>query len=91
VQAYIAPSLYVFFKKHYYTVVKLIRSFVYGQDCISDCQTQIANIDWLVFNVLIYSLSTVATEYQLSIDKAGIIDQADNIDGFASTVTFWRR
>ena len=39
----------------------------------------------------IYSLSTVATKYQLSIDKVGIIDQADNVDGFASTVTVWTR
>ena len=42
-------------------------------------------------DVQIYSLSTVATKYQLSIDKAGIIDEADNVDGFASTVTVWTR
>jgi len=64
----------------------------YGQDCIKtrDCQAQVANIDWLS-DVNIYSLSTVGSKYQLSIDKVGIINQADNIDGFASTVTSWSR
>ena len=64
----------------------------YGQDCINtrDCQAQIADVD-AISDVNIYSLSTVATTYQLSVDKVGIINQADNIDGFASTVTAWSR
>ncbi|KAF8800084.1 glycoside hydrolase family 55 protein [Phlegmacium glaucopus] len=64
----------------------------YAQDCdgTRDCQAQIANVDWLS-DVNIYSLSTVSAMYQLSIDQVGIINQADNINGFASTVTSWSR
>ena len=64
----------------------------YSQDFIktSDFQAQVADIDWLS-DVNIYSLSTVGSKYQLSIDKVGIINQADNINGFASTVTSWSR
>jgi len=62
----------------------------YGQQCIStsNCQAQIANID-AQSDVKIYSLSTVATTYQISVDKVGIINQAGDINGFASTVTSW--
>lgn len=64
----------------------------YKQDCIStrNCQAQIADIDSASINVYIFSLSTVASTYQLSIDGTGVIDQKDNIDGFASTVTAWK-
>ena len=39
--------------------------------------------------VQIYSLSTVGTTFQLSVDKVGVINQSDNADGYASTVTAW--
>ncbi|KAF8900737.1 exo-beta-1,3-glucanase [Gymnopilus junonius] len=64
----------------------------YKQDCIStrNCQAQIADIDTGSTNINIFSLSTVASTYQLSVEGTGIIDQKDNIDGFASTVTAWK-
>ncbi|KAF8147994.1 exo-beta-1,3-glucanase [Crassisporium funariophilum] len=62
----------------------------YSQDCIvtRNCQAQIANID-STSDVNIYSLTTVASVFQLSVKGVGIIKQADNINGFASTVTSW--
>ncbi|PPQ70366.1 hypothetical protein CVT24_013141 [Panaeolus cyanescens] len=63
----------------------------YGQDCINsrNCQAQIANIDTASTGINIYSLSTVATTFQLSVNSAGVINQANNLNGFASTVTSW--
>ena len=49
---------------------------------------QIANID-NASSVYIVQLSTVASVYQLSINGEGIIRERDNINGFASTVTYW--
>jgi len=64
----------------------------YAQDCVQtrDCQSQIATISSSSSNINLYSLSTVASVYQLSVDSVGVIDQKDNIDGFASTATVWR-
>jgi len=64
----------------------------YSQACIDtrSCQSQILNID-STSSIGIYSLSTVATTYQLSINGAGIINQSSNLNGFASTVTSWTR
>ncbi|KAF9560804.1 glycoside hydrolase family 55 protein [Agrocybe pediades] len=64
----------------------------YSQDCLNtrNCQAQIANIDTRTSNnVNIYSLSTVASTYQLSVNGQGVINQRDNINAFASTVTVW--
>ncbi|KAK2461103.1 hypothetical protein APHAL10511_006882 [Amanita phalloides] len=63
----------------------------YCQKCIDtqNCQTQIVNVD-SASEVTIYNLSTVGTTYQLSVDGAGIINQKDNANGFASTVTAWQ-
>lgn len=55
-----------------------------------NCQEQTLNIDHKS-DISFYSLSTVATTYQLSIDSQGVINQKDNVDGFASTVTAWTR
>ncbi|KIY68777.1 glycoside hydrolase family 55 protein [Cylindrobasidium torrendii FP15055 ss-10] len=62
----------------------------YTQECLDtrDCQKHIANID-SASSVTIYQLNTVATTNQLSIDGKGIISQADNLNGFTSTVTVW--
>lgn len=38
----------------------------------------------------IYSLSTVASTFQVSVGREGIIREKDNVNGFASTVTVWR-
>ncbi|KAF5310158.1 hypothetical protein D9619_010234 [Psilocybe cf. subviscida] len=64
----------------------------YAQDCIKtrDCQCQILNIDPSSSTIDIFSLSTVASTYQLSVGGAGVIDQAENVNGFASTVTHWK-
>ncbi|TFK19768.1 glucan 1,3-beta-glucosidase [Coprinopsis marcescibilis] len=62
----------------------------YSQDCITNrnCQAQIANID-SKSRVHLFSLSTVAAKHQISVERNGIVDQANNINGFASTVTYW--
>ncbi|KAF9002426.1 glucan 1,3-beta-glucosidase [Cyathus striatus] len=62
----------------------------YAQTCLTsnNCQAQIANID-STSSVNIYSLSTVATTNQLSVNSNGIINQSKNVNGFASTVTSW--
>ncbi|KAJ7184275.1 exo-beta-1,3-glucanase [Mycena filopes] len=55
----------------------------YSQACLEtrNCQNQILNIH--------NSLATVASTFQISVDGKGIVDQADNNNGFASTVTVW--
>ncbi|KAJ6500534.1 exo-beta-1,3-glucanase [Mycena sanguinolenta] len=62
----------------------------YGEDCLTpvNCQDQIINID-STSSVYIYSLQTVGTTYQLSVNQAGVINQANNANGFAATVTSW--
>ncbi|KAH9476326.1 putative glucan endo-1,3-beta-glucosidase [Psilocybe cubensis] len=63
----------------------------YSQACIDsrNCQSQLLNIDTASTNINIYSLSTVATMFQVSVNGAGIVNQAGNVNGFASTVTSW--
>ncbi|KAF8154413.1 exo-beta-1,3-glucanase [Crassisporium funariophilum] len=65
----------------------------YTQQCIDtrNCQAQMANIDSASTNVNIYSLSTVASTQQFSVNMVGVANQANNINGFASTVTSWSR
>jgi hypothetical protein len=48
-----------------------------------------ANVDTASTGINIYSLSTVATTYQVSVNGAGIVNQAGNVNGLASTVTSW--
>jgi len=64
----------------------------YTQSCIAtrSCQAEIFNID-TQSDISIYSLTTVAATYQLTVGKHGVIDQKDNVDGFASTATLWTR
>ena len=40
-------------------------------------------------SVALYMLSTVAVEWMLSVNGAGVISQASNANGFAETVTAW--
>ncbi|KAG6874267.1 hypothetical protein C0995_001492 [Termitomyces sp. Mi166 len=62
----------------------------YSQVCLNnrDCQTRIINVD-ADSSISIYSLSTVASTYQISVDGVGIVEQSDNVNGFVSTVAFW--
>jgi len=64
----------------------------YTQSCVTtkNCQDQIFKID-TNSDISIYSLTTVATTYQLTVGKHGVIDQKDNVNGFASTATVWTR
>ncbi|KAF9038899.1 beta-1,3-glucanase [Hymenopellis radicata] len=64
----------------------------YGQACLDtfNCQTHIANID-SSSSLTMYSLSTVATTFQLSVNGTGVVNQANNRNGFASTLTAWSR
>ncbi|KAL0578155.1 hypothetical protein V5O48_003821 [Marasmius crinis-equi] len=63
----------------------------YTQECIdtTSCQAQIATVDEESENVQIYQLSTVGTTYQVSLAQTGIVNQSDNRNGFAQTVTYW--
>ncbi|KAJ7084946.1 exo-beta-1,3-glucanase [Mycena epipterygia] len=62
----------------------------YDQACLTteSCQSQMVNVD-NESSVNIYSLSTIGTTGQLSINQVPIINQDQNQNGFASTVTFW--
>ncbi|KAH0584023.1 hypothetical protein H2248_009598 [Termitomyces sp. 'cryptogamus'] len=62
----------------------------YDQACITPatCQSQILDVD-ASSSISIYSLSTVATTFQLSVNGVGIVNQNQNINGFASTLTAW--
>lgn len=64
----------------------------YGQGCLNtfNCQQQIVNID-SASTVAIYSLSTVASQYQISVNGQGIVPNSANRAGFAQTVTSWTR
>ena len=46
------------------------------------------NVD-LVSSISIYTLSTVAATYQLSVDQVGVISRDSNAIGLASTVLAW--
>ncbi|KAJ7926053.1 exo-beta-1,3-glucanase [Mycena leptocephala] len=62
----------------------------YDQGCLTteSCQSQMVNVD-NESSVNIYSLSTIGTTGQLSINEVPIINQDQNQNGFASTVTSW--
>lgn len=64
----------------------------YDQTCDNNfnCQQQILDID-SSSTVSIYSLSTVFSVYQLSINEQGIIPNSANRNGFAQTITAWTR
>ncbi|KAF8184875.1 glycoside hydrolase family 55 protein [Mycena galopus ATCC 62051] len=63
----------------------------YSQTCLDtrNCQDQILNIS-SDSSVYIYSLATVASTFQISVDGKGVVNQQDNNNGFASTLTVWR-
>ncbi|KAJ7582652.1 glycoside hydrolase family 55 protein [Mycena floridula] len=64
----------------------------YSQDCLNsrNCQSQIVDIDSESTDIVISSLSTIASEYQLSRNQQGVIKQGDNVNGLVSTVSVWK-
>ncbi|EIN07504.1 beta-1,3-glucanase [Punctularia strigosozonata HHB-11173 SS5] len=64
----------------------------FGQACLNtfNCQSQILNVD-SASTISIFSLSTVATTWQLSVNGAGVVPQSANRNGFQSTMTAWTR
>ncbi|KAF9259881.1 exo-beta-1,3-glucanase [Marasmius fiardii PR-910] len=63
----------------------------YSQTCLdtTSCQNQIATVDSSSSNVHIYSLSTAGTTFQVSLDQKGIVNENNNVNGFAETITYW--
>ncbi|KAI0051873.1 glycoside hydrolase family 55 protein [Auriscalpium vulgare] len=64
----------------------------YATACVNStsCQSQIINID-STSSVSIYSLSTVGTQYQISVNGNGVVSSSANANGFAQTLTSWTR
>nr|BAE20245.1 exo-beta-1,3-glucanase [Lentinula edodes]BAE44303.1 exo-beta-1,3-glucanase [Lentinula edodes] len=62
----------------------------FGQDCLdsNNCQSQILNVD-STSSINLYSVTTVGTTFQLSVNNNGVVNQSGNVDGFASTLTSW--
>ncbi|KAE9406729.1 exo-beta-1,3-glucanase [Gymnopus androsaceus JB14] len=62
----------------------------FGQGCLDteNCQSQIMTVD-SASSINLYSVSTVATTFQVSVNNNGIVNQAGNTNGFAETVTSW--
>ncbi|KAK7049313.1 hypothetical protein VNI00_005914 [Paramarasmius palmivorus] len=62
----------------------------YGQACLPsrNCQSQILSID-SGSRASVYSLATVGTTWQLTVDGTNVANSGDNINGFASTLTAW--
>lgn len=62
----------------------------YTQECLKtwNCQSQILDID-ATSSIWFYGLNTVSSENMLSVGGTGVIKQADNRNGFQSTVTAW--
>lgn len=64
----------------------------YNTACQSsqNCQSQIVNID-SSSTIALYSLTTVDTTWQLSVNGQGVINRSLNPNGFADTVSAWTR
>ncbi|KAG6333026.1 hypothetical protein ID866_6061 [Astraeus odoratus] len=62
----------------------------YSTACVTNvtCQSQIVNID-KASSIQVYGVSTVGTEYQLSIDHVGVINEASNPTGFQQSFAAW--
>ncbi|KAF7354389.1 Glucan 1,3-beta-glucosidase [Mycena venus] len=63
----------------------------YSQACVPtrNCQNSMVLIDQDSASIYIYQLTTAGSTNMISYPNASIARQADNINGFASTVTFW--
>jgi len=66
----------------------------YNQDCVNsgamNCQSGILNVD-SSSSLSIYSLSTLGSTFQVSVNGAGVVNQVNNPDGFQQTITAWTR
>ncbi|KAJ7079293.1 exo-beta-1,3-glucanase [Mycena belliarum] len=63
----------------------------YNQDCVPNrnCQESMALVDQASTSVYLYQLTTAGSTSMLRYPNATIAQQADNINGFASTVSLW--
>jgi glucan 1,3-beta-glucosidase len=61
----------------------------YDQQCLQNeyCQDGVVNIEGENSSLYIYNLNTKAANSQISLDGVGLVSQADNRNGFCSTVT----
>lgn len=64
----------------------------YNTGCQSpqNCQNQIVNVD-SSSDIAFYSLTTVDTTWQFSVNAQGVINRSNNPNGFADTITAWTR
>lgn len=64
----------------------------YSTACVANvtCQNQLFNIDDFS-TVQVYGVSTVGTEYQLSVNEWGVINEISNPTGFQQSFTAWLR
>ncbi|KAG9310404.1 glycoside hydrolase family 55 protein [Chiua virens] len=62
----------------------------YRQTCLDThtCQAHLFNVD-SASSVTVYSVSTLGSTYQLSVEERGVVQESDNRDGFQSTLTAW--
>ncbi|KAG6828147.1 hypothetical protein H0H92_009035 [Tricholoma furcatifolium] len=62
-----------------------------SQTCLEtrNCQAKIADFSSDSSDVSIYSLSTIGSNYQISVDDVGFIRESDNANGFVSTLSSW--
>jgi hypothetical protein len=77
-------DIIVFGAGHY----SFFQNFTATCEANTTCQAQMVNVDW-TSSVSIYSLATVGTTYQISVEEDGIIYFANDSEGFSSTVTLW--
>ncbi|KAJ6556359.1 pectate lyase superfamily protein-domain-containing protein [Mycena capillaripes] len=63
----------------------------YSQNCVPgrNCQDSMLLIDQQSASIYFYQLTTAGSTNMLSYPNVSIAKQADNINGFASTVSFW--
>ncbi|KAJ7079288.1 pectin lyase fold/virulence factor [Mycena belliarum] len=63
----------------------------YSQDCVPNrnCQDSMVLVDQASSGIYIYQLTTAGSTNMLSYPNVSIAQQADNINGFASTLTLW--
>ncbi|KAG1858446.1 glycoside hydrolase family 55 protein [Suillus subalutaceus] len=79
-----STNIIVFGAGHY----SFFQNYTATCEANTTCQTQMVNVDWSS-SVSIYSLATVGTTYQLSVEETGMIYFANDSEGFSDTVTLW--
>ncbi|KAG8886521.1 hypothetical protein FRB97_003032 [Tulasnella sp. 331] len=63
----------------------------YSQTCLNtnNCQTSIVQVTSTSTNVYVYGISTLGSQYMLTVDGTNVISASDNLNGFAQTATIW--